>query len=508
MIRSVEFDLETWSPNAERFSSDRGRHARDNKIKAQRKAVRETLNRAFGAVVPMPSVLVGNVMQPNRIRVRFTRIAAGTLDAEENLPMAFKHVKDEIAEWCGFSNDRNPIFAWGPYDQEKAAPHVLRVRLVIEDLAPGDPRRVALAATAHIAREDTARVKKRIAEEQKKRNAVQVYRTDKGARAASSGARARAEAAFAKMTGTPLEARVVIGMLNAAPDLETAERMMVAHARKPTATDLRDAAERRLVRAPLHASREEAQAECDRANAPLVIDAAGVERLRAFGEAHPKGYTPPRDPGEDLKRELGWPTATVLRDPGDEARPEALADCETCRAKVGTRCTRIGEERLVYGVHVSRARAAGLTVPADDRAAVRPARSKIGANVQKSGQMFTRKLATVPGQARLVARQAFVAYPWRQPVCDACSGEGRHHVDGAESWTCSRCDGRGHRLRDLTREPLLEDVRSDRPQATFNVPLAHRARWGDQVTLYRREWDLPGRGRCWVYDAAKPHEGP
>lgn len=486
MIRSVEFDLETWSPNAERFSSEKGRHGRDNKIRAQRKAVRETLNRAFGAVVPMPNVLAGNVMQPNRIRVRFTRIAAGTLDAEENLPMSFKHVKDEIAEWCGFANDRHPIFAWGPYEQEKAPPRVLRVRLVIEDLTPGERAPVVLAATAHIAREDTARVKKRVAEELKRRGAVQVYRPEEGARAASSGARARAEASFAKLTGkSPSTVREALGVSMGAA-LTTA---MAADARptanslsgwsdmivKPTATDLRDAAER-LGLAP------------------------GAERA------------PERQ--ESLQSKGSILGQNRRRDPGEEARPETLADCGTCRAKIPARCTRVGDERMVYGVHVSRARAAGLTVPADDRATVRPARTvapRCAATNEVAGaRSVNRRVATVPGQARLVARQAFVAYPWRQPVCDAC--EGRGALIGVErdklATRCGPCEGRGHRVRELTREPLLEDVRIVRPVATFNVPLAHRARWGDQVTLYRRERDLPGRGRCWVYDAAKPQEGP
>jgi hypothetical protein len=222
----------------------------------------------------------------------------------------------------------------------------------------------------------------------------------------------------------------------------------------------------------------------------------------------------------------------AARDPGDEARPEALADCETCGAKVPARCTRRGDERMVYGVHVARARAAGLHVPDDDRAAVRPARDTVPTLAQleawrEEGRQEerrhlerlglipkARKVVTVPQQARLVARRVWVALPWEQPMCPACKGArvvpGAAVVDGmaiACGVGCKACSGRGYRLAKLAPERSLEGMRVPREAIDVSVPIAYVARWGPTVRLYRREVTIPAHGVCWVYEAAQPQEG-
>lgn len=473
MIRSIEFDLETFSPNAVRFATQKGQRAHAERVKKQRKAVHDVLVKHFGAQVPGRFVVLGPEVKPNRIAVSFTRMAAGTLDAEENLPMAFKHVKDEIADWCGAKSDRDPIFTWGPYEQSKAAPHVQRVRLVIEDLTPGEPRRVVLAEMASAGREASARVRRQVTAQTKAHRSVcdptatgktpipgyigpctvrdlerptkrlggivqagrvLSYQPEATARGASSAARGRAEAAFARLTGTP------------------------------TATDLRDAAEGALQRRAIR------------------------EKLPGSGKV-------------------------ANRDPGDEAHARDLADCETCGAKVPSPCRLDVGGRVVFGVHVARARAAGLHVPADDRAAVRPARvekhlahwtdhaiAHAQGVIDRADRAIAkcRKLATVPGQARLVARRVYLALPWQQQPCQMCDGEGC--MQGYQGRPrCEECNGRGHLVKRLAREQRLEGVEVDRPTHEVRVPVEHRARWGDVVTLHRGERTIAPHGVCWVY---------
>jgi hypothetical protein len=86
---------------------------------ARRKKQAREIDRAFREdkpFIPLPCI------------VRLTRIAPRTLDKEDNLPMAFKALKDRIAFYLtGLDKgrgDSDPRITW-QYDQEKG--HVLTV---------------------------------------------------------------------------------------------------------------------------------------------------------------------------------------------------------------------------------------------------------------------------------------------------------------------------------------------------------------------------------------------
>jgi hypothetical protein len=57
--------------------------------------------------------------------VTLTRLSAGTLDAHDNLPSAFKHVVDALAQWLGI-DDGDPSVRW-IYAQQKAKPHTHQI---------------------------------------------------------------------------------------------------------------------------------------------------------------------------------------------------------------------------------------------------------------------------------------------------------------------------------------------------------------------------------------------
>lgn len=79
--------------------------------RAQRRNVVTLLTRHL-APVPLP------------ITVLLTRIGRGTLDSD-NLPSAFKHLRDGIADWLGV-NDNNPLVRW-QYEQQKGAEYAARI---------------------------------------------------------------------------------------------------------------------------------------------------------------------------------------------------------------------------------------------------------------------------------------------------------------------------------------------------------------------------------------------
>lgn len=146
MKRSVEFDLLTESPNAfaRGGASMNAVHAAKRKIKQQRATTADVL-RHFGAPpgLYVPCAAIGGEMTGNTFVVTFTRTTPGIgLDKDENLRMAFKHVKDQVADWLGL-NDRDDRIEWR-YAQEKAPKG--RVRIEVEDATPGADRRVVLAS--------------------------------------------------------------------------------------------------------------------------------------------------------------------------------------------------------------------------------------------------------------------------------------------------------------------------------------------------------------------------
>jgi hypothetical protein len=78
---------------------------------------------------------IGLLMAPHRgvvappCRVRMIRVAPRGLD-DDNLPNALKHVRDEIADWLGLPNDRDPRVVWECADRAEA-PRVYGVEIQI-----------------------------------------------------------------------------------------------------------------------------------------------------------------------------------------------------------------------------------------------------------------------------------------------------------------------------------------------------------------------------------------
>ncbi len=64
------------------------------------------------------------------VAVNLTRISAGRLDTHDNLPSAFKHVVDALAQWLGV-DDSDPRVTWS-YDQGKGqrGTHFIVVEIV------------------------------------------------------------------------------------------------------------------------------------------------------------------------------------------------------------------------------------------------------------------------------------------------------------------------------------------------------------------------------------------
>ena len=181
--------------------------------------------------------------------------------------------------------------------------------------------------------------------------------------------------------------------------------------------------------------------------------------------------------GRAIGRALPAKAPKPSRDPGDERPARELADCSTCGAKVPHACSRIGGERMIFGVHVARAKAAGLHVPSDDRAQVHPARSG----------KARRKVPT----AAPSSLASFAAVPWEQNRCPACNG----HV---EAFACASCKGTGR--RGLVLAPLLRYEGTTPPETiTFSVPAEHRDAHGFSLTLTRRPFTVKG-SQIWLFE--------
>jgi len=78
------------------------------RVAAKRKAIQRAQTRRVVSQLPTPQLPA---------IVCLTRHSAGSLDAHDNLPSAFKHVVDELAVWLGI-DDANPLVQWR-YEQEK-----------------------------------------------------------------------------------------------------------------------------------------------------------------------------------------------------------------------------------------------------------------------------------------------------------------------------------------------------------------------------------------------------
>lgn len=144
MIRSVELELKTISEaNAREFWRVRAGRRAD-----QREIVRKALCDAF-VTRPIFDLVAdrAGLTRLAQVVVLLTRIAPGELDPDENLPMSFKAIKDEIADWLGLKSDRDRRVRWR-YGQERSSKGVYKIRIEIRDAAPGDDVRVQLATEA------------------------------------------------------------------------------------------------------------------------------------------------------------------------------------------------------------------------------------------------------------------------------------------------------------------------------------------------------------------------
>lgn len=91
--------------------------------KAADRARRRLLNRK------VPRYLLEPVTLTTSLVVTMVRIGPSTLDVGDNLPGAFKPVRDGIADALG-SDDRNPLIEWR-YDQRKGTPAMRQGRKVV-----------------------------------------------------------------------------------------------------------------------------------------------------------------------------------------------------------------------------------------------------------------------------------------------------------------------------------------------------------------------------------------
>jgi len=204
-----------------------------------------------------------------------------------------------------------------------------------------------------------------------------------------------------------------------------------------------------------------------------------------------------------FREKFGKPTVHDLRDAAERVLPrrkvEAPADddrsavhvvaCPACGVEKGIVCT-TGGGRRVYGVHVARAVAAGIAVPDDDRAHVRPARASNGHR------------RTVPAVGS--ALPCWAALPWEQAPCPACSGLGRETREDpplsphptASLPPCGRCSGTGR--KGLVIAPL-KGYDGSETTITTRVPDAHRAVHGYAIKLTRRLFRVKG-ATCWLYE--------
>lgn len=91
--------------------------ARHRRVKKERAAVARILSQYDRPELP--------------VVVTVTRCSHGRLDGHDNLPFAMKGCVDEIAEWLGLPNDRDPRVEW-KYAQEHASKVTRGTRIRVE----------------------------------------------------------------------------------------------------------------------------------------------------------------------------------------------------------------------------------------------------------------------------------------------------------------------------------------------------------------------------------------
>lgn len=245
------------------------------------------------------------------------------------------------------------------------------------------------------------------------------------------------------------------------------------------------------------AEQRKSEAGIYRVELAIVDKLTGADRVVRLAETRSAGVEAERR----VKRAITKAKkATPDRDPGEERSARDLAPCPTCRMMIHVGCNHEVPGRMVFGVHISRAIAAGLHVPDDDRAKVKPARALRG----------PRKLvpaARPAGQAVLPILAAWCALPWEQAPCASCEGVRRIGGDSlteaarlAVQSRCPTCGGTGRaKGRVLTRAARYDGLDEPPTTITASVPAEHVQRYGSTVTLTRQKFTSGATGPCWVY---------
>lgn len=204
----------------------------------------------------------------------------------------------------------------------------------------------------------------------------------------------------------------------------------------------------------------------------------------ATGKARIPGYHGPCNV-DDMQRST--PKRRPDRDPGDEEHARDLAPCTTCRAALHEGCDRSVPGRTVFGVHVARARAAGLYVPEDDRGDVKPARAPRGAR------------RVVPAASPASRPRSYALFAWEQTPCPKCGGDGHAQTITDPPIPCGTCHGTGR--KGLVLAPLVRYDTVDAPESiTIPVPSAHSTTYGDNATLHRRAFNSKTLGMIWLFE--------
>ena len=174
------------------------------------------------------------------------------------------------------------------------------------------------------------------------------------------------------------------------------------------------------------------------------------------------------------------PRKAVEAPADDERSAVHVVPCPACGVEKGIVCT-TGGGRRAYGVHVARAAAAGIIVPDDDRAHLRPARASNG------------QRRTVPSAGS--ALPCWAALPWEQTPCDECGGT-TFAMPAYTPERCGQCKGTGR--KGLVVAPL-KGYDGSETTITVRVPEPHRAAHGYAITITRRLSRVSGAA-CWLYE--------
>lgn len=474
--------------------------------------------------------------RPNKWTVRLTRISMGTVDPITG-GASMKAVQDAVARWCEVPNERDPIWTWvEPIKQEKrgyvkGADGSRRawtgVRIELEDLAPGESKPIELAtiegyiarAKANLKARESLKPKKTKKDKTMARG-TQVYHADKGERAASSAARSKAEAAFAKVTGrdkfdkrvrSPAEqdADAVAAELRSCGVKVERKGNVLAPVRVPAGSE--DATPRMLVDCPTCGAKR--GIVCT--SVGKLVAGVHVERARLAGlKVAADRVVPVKGNGT---RKMAREVPEDLEAMRAQARS---ATCSTCGAQgwiTGNpgECNATTPEPFEDGVHVARARAAGLPpfpCVADLDAGAKPVWERCECiefrNIKRDTPIAMHREAceTCKGEGNrwtwLPGRGAevWLMLPWG--VCTGCLGSKTIEVDNGfdlRKEACAACDGTG-------RAPLYVPYSAGVPDApperlTFQVSAEHRATFGERVVLTRGVHIAKTGRLCWMFRA-------